>query len=69
MLVLMRKAGQSIMLGDDIEVCILGAQAGQVRVGIRAPRSMPVHRREVWIRIKNGQSGEPLMDAWPESAA
>lgn len=52
MLVLTRRAQQSIMIGDDIEVVILEVRGEQVRVGIRAPRNITVHRQEVYEQIK-----------------
>ena len=48
MLVLSRKIGESIMIGDDIEVTIIDWQPNRVRVGVVAPRSIPVFRKEIW---------------------
>ena len=52
MLVLTRKANQSIMIGDDIEVSVLSVLGEKVRLGIQAPRSVPVFRKEVFIEIQ-----------------
>lgn len=52
MLVLTRKADESIMIGDDIEVKLLDIKENQVKVGISAPRNVAVHRREVYLAIK-----------------
>lgn len=52
MLVLTRKANQSIMIGDEIEVTILSIMGEKVRVGIEAPRSVPVFRKEVYLEIR-----------------
>ena len=52
MLVLTRKKNESIMIGDDIEIMILSDNLGKVRVGINAPKDLPVHRREVYDAIK-----------------
>ena len=52
MLVLTRKKNESIMIGDDIEIMILSDDLGKVRVGINAPKDLPVHRREVYDAIK-----------------
>jgi carbon storage regulator len=52
LLVLTRKSSQSIMIGDDIEVSVLGEK---VRVGIEAPRDVPVFRKEVYIEIHDGE--------------
>jgi carbon storage regulator len=55
MLVLTRKANQSIMIGDDIEISVLSTSAEKVRIGIQAPRDIPVFRKEVYVEIKQGQ--------------
>lgn len=52
MLILTRRTGETIMLGDDITVTVLGVKNNQVRVGIKAPRDLPVHREEIYNRIK-----------------
>jgi len=59
-LVLTRKANQSIMIGDEIEVSVLAVMGEKVRIGIEAPRSVPVFRKEVWIEIQRepGTEGE-----------
>ena len=51
MLVLTRKGNQSIMIGDDIEVSVLAIMGEKVRIGIDAPRSVPVFRKEVYVEI------------------
>jgi carbon storage regulator len=51
-LVLTRKANQSIMIGDEIEISVLAVMGEKVRIGIAAPRSIPVFRKEVWIDIQ-----------------
>ena len=58
MLVLTRKTGQSIMIGDDIEVSVLAVSRDKIRIGITAPKEVPVFRKEVWISIKDGESQE-----------
>ena len=52
MLVLTRKSNQSIMIGDDIEVSVLAVTGDKVRIGISAPRDVPVFRKEVYLEIK-----------------
>jgi len=54
-LVLTRKSNQSIMIGDDIEISVLAIMGEKVRIGIEAPRSVPVFRREVYIEIQEDQ--------------
>lgn len=51
MLALTRKKGDSIIIGDDIEVVVLGIQGEQVKLGIKAPRNVSVHRKEVYEQI------------------
>jgi carbon storage regulator len=57
MLVLTRKTNQSIMIGDDIEVSVLAVSRDKIRLGITAPRDVPVYRREVYLSIK-GEDAE-----------
>ncbi|MEM4408311.1 MAG: carbon storage regulator CsrA, partial [Candidatus Caldarchaeum sp.] len=52
MLVLTRKVSQSIMIGDEIEIVVLEVRGEQVRLGIRAPKQVEVHRKEVYEQIK-----------------
>ena len=55
MLVLTRRANQSIMIGDDVVVTVLDVRGDQVRIGIKAPRSVDVHREEVFVVLqRNG---------------
>jgi carbon storage regulator len=56
MLVLTRKSNQSIMIGDDIEVSVLAIMGEKVRIGIEAPRSIPVFRKEVYLEIQQDAS-------------
>ena len=57
MLVLTRKSNQSIMIGDEIEVSVLAIMGEKVRIGIEAPRSVPVFRREVYMEIREETNG------------
>ena len=56
MLVLTRKTNQSIMIGDDIEVSVLSIAGEKVRIGIQAPRDVPVYRKEVFLEIQAEQA-------------
>jgi carbon storage regulator len=58
MLVLTRKSNQSIMIGDDIEVSVLAIMGEKVRIGIEAPRTVPVFRKEVYLEIQEGRSSD-----------
>jgi len=53
MLVLTRRAGESLMVGTDITVTVISIDANQVRIGIAAPKEVPVHREEVFQRIRD----------------
>ena len=57
MLVLTRHANQSIMIGEDVVVTILEIRGDQVRLGIRAPRSVGVHREEVFVTLQRAKEG------------
>lgn len=58
MLILTRRVGESLMIGDDINVTVLGIRGNQVRIGVNAPKNVAVHREEIYERIKNEQPGE-----------
>jgi carbon storage regulator len=58
MLVLTRKGNQSIMIGDDIEVSVLAIMGEKVRIGIDAPRSVPVFRKEVYVEIQQDRDAD-----------
>ena len=55
MLILTRRFGETVMIGDEVTITVLGANRSQVRVGINAPKSIPVHREEIYKRIKREQ--------------
>lgn len=59
MLILTRKTGESIMIGDSVEVKVLGVRSGQVKIGVEAPKDMPVHREEVYKRIREEGQESP----------
>jgi carbon storage regulator len=61
MLVLTRKSNQSIMIGDEIEISVLSVMGDKVRIGIQAPRSIPVYRREVYVAIQREREEEGLL--------
>ncbi|MEN0013334.1 MAG: carbon storage regulator CsrA [Solirubrobacteraceae bacterium] len=57
MLVLTRKPGEAIVIGDDVEIEIVAIGGGKVRVGITAPRSTTVHRKEVYVELQAQEAG------------
>jgi carbon storage regulator len=63
MLVLTRKSNQSIMIGDDIEISVLSIMGEKVRIGIQAPRDIPVFRKEVYLEIQRESSEEAAAPA------
>lgn len=61
MLVLTRKANQTIMIGDQIEISVLAIVGEKVRIGIQAPREIPVFRKEVYVEIQNEGGDTPAL--------
>lgn len=60
MLILTRRVGETVMIGDDVAVTVLGVKGNQVRVGVNAPKEVSVHREEIYERIKREeQAGIP----------
>ena len=58
MLILTRRNGEVLKIGDDIDVTVLGVTGNQVRIGISAPRDVAVHREEIYQKIKQEQTGD-----------
>lgn len=58
MLILTRRVGETVIIGDDVTVTVLGVKGNQVRLGVNAPKEVAVHREEIYERIKREQSGE-----------
>jgi carbon storage regulator len=69
MLVLTRKSNQSIMIGDDIEVSVLSIMGEKVRIGIQAPRDIPVFRKEVYLEIQEERGGVGVAAGAPRRSA
>jgi carbon storage regulator len=67
MLILTRRVGETLMIGDSVTVTVLGVKGNQVRIGINAPKDVAVHREEIYQRIQRGDEGEAAADAKPES--
>ncbi len=63
MLILTRRVGETLMIGDDVTVTVLGVKGNQVRIGVNAPKDIAVHREEIYERIKreqeNANGGQP----------
>jgi carbon storage regulator len=56
MLILTRRAGETVMIGSDVTITVLGVKGNQVRIGINAPKDVAVHREEIYERIQSEQS-------------
>lgn len=57
MLILTRRVGETLMIGDEVTVTVLGVKGNQVRIGVNAPKDIAVHREEIYERIKREQEG------------
>ena len=57
MLILTRRVGETLMIGDEVTVTVLGVRGNQVRIGVNAPKEVAVHREEIYERIKREQGG------------
>ena len=70
MLIITRKPGEKIMLGDDVVIHVMEIVGNSVRVGIQAPRSLPVYREEIWdaVREENRAAAAAMPEALPGAA-
>jgi len=60
MLILTRRIGETVVIGDNVDVTVLGVKGNQVRIGVKAPKEVTVHREEIYQRICHEQNGHGL---------
>ena len=65
MLILTRRVGETLMIGDSVTVTVLGVKGNQVRIGITAPKDVAVHREEIYQRIQRGEEANTPAPAQP----
>lgn len=68
MLILTRRVGETLMVGDDVTVTVLGVKGNQVRIGVNAPKEVAVHREEIYERIKRERAAADETPTPPASA-
>ncbi len=68
MLILTRRVGETLMIGDEVTVTVLGVKGNQVRIGVNAPKEVAVHREEIYERIKREQQQGGNHSADPSSS-
>lgn len=66
MLILTRRVGETLMIGDNVTVTVLGAKGNQVRLGINAPKDVAVHREEIYQRIRQEHGGDDAAGSAPD---
>ncbi|KTD61618.1 carbon storage regulator CsrA [Legionella spiritensis] len=63
MLILTRRIGETLIIGDDVNITVLGVKGNQVRLGINAPKDVSVHREEIYLRIQQEKESSDTEEA------
>jgi len=63
MLILTRRVGETLMIGDEVTITVLGVKGNQVRIGVNAPRDIAVHREEIYERIKREKTEQAIQQS------
>ena len=69
MLILTRRVGEAVMIGEEVTVTVLGVKGNQVRIGVNAPKTVSVHREEIFDRIKNERGEGQARNGVPATLA
>lgn len=69
MLILTRRIGETLIIGDDVNITVLGVKGNQVRLGINAPKDVSVHREEIYLRIQQEKQGVDVGELVEEEVA
>ena len=67
MLILTRRIGEALIIGDDVNITVLGVKGNQVRLGINAPKDVAVHREEIYLRIQQEKEGGSVASEYADS--